>query len=112
MLRDLVEFIEKLQSVFVDDESVEAHRSMIPRTVDVNIRRDGEGYIATVVSIDKHDVNGILITQSNNYDGLIKSVNDLIYSYSKIPAKIRPRYGNVLRPTQKKQTGELELLRA
>ncbi|HUY52950.1 MAG TPA: hypothetical protein VMV24_00005 [Candidatus Dormibacteraeota bacterium] len=95
----------KLLNIFspsnkVDPELVEAYRSAIPSTIDIQVNTLGDSYIATVKTVNNEKLPKeiFLITEAQSPDGLISMVNDLIFSYKNIPAQYRPYYKQVLMP--------------
>jgi len=99
----------------VDPELVNAYKSAIPSTVDVQINVSGDSYIATVKSVENEKLpkETFLITEAQSQDELVNMVNDLIFSYKNIPVQYRPFYKQVLRPVGSvAKTENLKLVKA
>lgn len=105
----------KLFGYKVDPDVLNAYRSAIPSTINLDISLRGDSYIATVKSIDhkKLPKEVFLVTEAQNPDSLITMVNDLILSYKDIPDIYRPYYKQILRPRgDVSRTKNLELTKA
>lgn len=98
----------------VNPEDVTAYRSTIPQTIDVSIERHAGMMVATINSIDGETIDGLLVTEAQTFDEIVDNVNDLLFTYLKMPGKIRPFYSRILQPSSKtvKQSGKLTLVRA
>src|SRR5258708_1294472 len=97
-----------------DPDSVAAYRRVLPHNINVQLKRDGGYIIAKIDRVDGKDIDkSLLITEAKDIDSLVGSVNDLLYTYVKMPMNIRPYYGNVFKPEgygdlkSKKQAKEL-----
>lgn len=89
-----------------DPVSVAAYHTVLPRNIHVSLKRD-KGYIlARVDEVGEDSIKGLLITEAKDMDQLIKNVNDLIYTYVKMPENIRPYYGDVFIPENYKKNKE------
>lgn len=84
----------------VDPELVEAYRSAIPSTINLQINIRGDSYVATIKSVDNEKLpkETFLITEAQSQETLVDMVNDLIFTYKNIPETYRPFYRQILRP--------------
>jgi hypothetical protein len=99
----------------VDPELVEAYRTAIPETIDIQVKTKGDNYIATVKSVNKEELpkEVFLITEAESQDDLVDMVNDLVFSYKNIPEQYRPYYKQVLKPEGSvSRTENLKLVKA
>ena len=97
----------------VDPEAVAAYQTVLPRSVDVNVRKDGEYFIATIRSIEDKPVKGSLMTEAKDLESLVTNVNDLIYTKVNMPTNIRPYYGAIFQPAARpKNTKDMLLVKA
>ena len=96
-----------------DPESVAAYQTVLPRQIDIKIKKDGQYFIATVKSIEDKPVKGSLMTEAKDFDSLIENVNDLIFTKVNMPSHIRPYYGTIFRPEgYRKDSTEMLLVKA
>jgi len=84
----------------LDPDLVNAYRTAIPSTIDLQIQVKGDSYIATIKTIENEKLpkETFLITEAQSSDALVDMVNDLIFSYKNIPEAYRPSYGRILQP--------------
>ena len=84
----------------IDPELMEAYRSAIPSTVNLRIVVRGDSYVATIKSVDNEKLpeDVLLITEAQSEAALVDMINDLIFSYKKIPETYRRYYKRVLKP--------------
>lgn len=105
----------KLHIFGIDPETFIAYRTTIPSTIDLRIETIGDNFVATIESLDKHELpkEELLVTEAKSQDDLIDMVNDLIFSYKQIPEAYRPYYKGTLRPQgDVRKTSKLELVKA
>lgn len=96
-----------------DPDAVAAYRSTLPKNIQVSVKQDNDCLIATVHQVDKKEVKGLLITEAKDMPSLINMVNDLVYTYARVPENVRPYYGNVFKPEGYRQNDrEMVLVRA
>ncbi len=81
-----------------DPVSVAAYRTVLPKNIHVSVKKDKEYFIATVDKVNEEKITGLLITEAKDMDSLIRMVNDLIFTYIKMPDNIRPYYGDIFKP--------------
>jgi|GEM_PF-6395106 len=84
----------------VDPELVDAYRSAIPHNIQVDIHQNGDTYIATITGVEHQPLPNevFLITEAKTESELVDKVNDLIFTYKKIPEDYRPFYKQSLKP--------------
>lgn len=105
----------KLHILGLDPETFIAYRTAIPLTIDLRIDTIGDSFVATIKSINKQDLpkEELLITEAHSQEELVNMVNDLVFSYKKIPEAYRPYYKNTLQPQGAiRKTNKLELVKA
>lgn len=108
-------YIAKLQSYFVDEETLNAYRTTLPFKVGVSYKKEADNYVAFINQIDGNTVKGLLITQATTLEELSDNINQLIYAHSNVPPKVRIRYGNIFTlPINdvRQKSGKLTLLKA
>ena len=111
----VMDVLEKIKSrIFgADPDSVAAYHTVLPKNVHVALKKDGEHLIAVVDKVGGKKIKGLLITEAKDLDSLVSSVNDLIYTYVKMPDNIRPYYGEVFQPEgYRRNAKELTLVKA
>ena len=96
---DIIELIRNKISG-VDPDTLNAYRSAIPHTVNLNIRLKGDSFIATINSVDNKSLpkEVLLVTEAETQEKLVDMVNDLVFTYKNIPEKYRPFYKKILKP--------------
>jgi mevalonate kinase len=84
----------------LDPDLVNAYRTSIPSSIDLQVSLRGDSYIATIKSIENEKLpkETFLITEARSQEALVDMVNDLIFSYKNIPEIYRPAYGRILKP--------------
>jgi hypothetical protein len=84
----------------IDPDLLNAYRTAIPSTINLDIEHSRNHYVATVKSIENEELPNktLLVTEANTTDELVKMVNDLILTYKKIPIVYRPYYREILQP--------------
>ncbi|QQS69875.1 hypothetical protein IPP75_01930 [Candidatus Saccharibacteria bacterium] len=105
-------FLSSIRSklIGVDPEAVAAYQTVLPRQIDVTVRKDGKYFIATIKTIEDTPIKGSLMTEAKDIQTLVNNVNDLIYTKINMPAQIRPYYGNVFKPEGYKNNAKEMLL--
>jgi hypothetical protein len=84
----------------VDPDLVAAFRSAIPRDVQVRVTQNGDTCMATITGIEHEPLSmgTLLVTEAKTESELIDMVNDLIFTYKRIPEACRPFYRQALKP--------------
>jgi hypothetical protein len=84
----------------VDPELVDAYRSAIPNYIQLSIAQNGDSYLATITELDHEPMSKkiLLVTEARTHEELIDMVNDLIFTYKRIPENYRPFYKQILKP--------------
>lgn len=84
----------------VDPELVDAYRSAIPSNIQMTISQNGDTYMAVITGLENNPLpkEVCLITEAATEAKLVDMVNDLIFSYKRIPENYRPFYRNILKP--------------
>lgn len=96
-----------------DPDAVAAYHTVLPKNIHVSIKKDGECLLARINEVDKTKIKGLLITEAKDIDSLVGNVNDLVFTYVKMPNNIRPYYGNVFKPEgYKKNSKDLVLVKS
>ena len=92
--------LNKVLGFGVDPELVDAYRSAIPSDVQLKIAQNGDSYLATVSGIEHKSLpkEVFLVTEAKTEAELIDMVNDLIFTYKRIPENYRPFYKQILKP--------------
>jgi len=99
----------------IDPETLNAYRSAIPSTINVNVHQKADTFIATIVSVDNEKLPKeiLLVTEAPSEQALVRKVNDLIFTYKNIPESYRPYYSQILRPEGAvSRTENLKLVKA
>jgi hypothetical protein len=99
----------------IDPDTFLAYKSAIPSTIDVNVKHAKNRYVATVKTIEHEALpkDAFLITEANSTDELVDMVNDLIFTYKRIPESYRPYYKQILKPEGSvSRSEELRLVKA
>lgn len=106
---------DKLKSLFsvVDPMTVAAYQTVLPKVVHVQLKEDSGYIIAKIEGFEDKKVKGMLITEAKDMDSLVDNVNDLVFTYVKMPPKIRPYYGQLFKPEgHERNAKELTLVKA
>lgn len=92
--------IDKLIGPRVDPDLVNAYRSAIPHDVQLDIQENGDTLLAIIKGMEHQPLPSevLLITEAKSEDELVDMVNDLIFTYKRIPEKYRPFYKHILKP--------------
>lgn len=107
--------LEKMKShIFgADPEIVAAYHTVLPKRINVSVKKDGDYLLAKINTISDKKIDGLLITEAKDFDSLISSVNDLMYTYVNMPENVRPYYGDVFKPEDYNQNSkDLVLVKA
>jgi hypothetical protein len=91
----------------VDPELVDAYRSAIPSNIQMTISQNGDTYMAIITGLEHNPLpkEVCLVTEATTEAKLVDMVNDLIFSYKRIPENYRPFYRNILKPEGSINTG-------
>ena len=84
----------------IDPETLNAYRSAIPSTINVQVNQKADTFIATIISVENEKLpkEVFLVTEAPSKDSLVDMVNDLVFTYKNIPENYRPYYKQILRP--------------
>lgn len=105
----------KILGYKIDPDVLNAYRSAIPSTIDLQINLKGDSYIATIKTVNNEKLpnDTFLITEAPSSEKLVDMVNDLIFSYKNIPEIYRPYYRQILKPEGSvAKTESLKLVKA
>lgn len=80
-----------------DLDEVMAFQYKLPRSIVVEIKREGDHFIARVKEINGEAMDkSTVITEAKNRVDLIKEINDILLTYLDFPENIKPRMPQLL----------------
>jgi hypothetical protein len=89
-----------------DAAAAATYQDVLPRTIEISVKQDGDDYTAKVIKADDTDLDdGQLVTEAKDLDTLVRNVNDLMCTYVEMPDHVRPYYGDPYKPKNTDDTG-------
>jgi hypothetical protein len=90
--------ISKLVGYKIDPEELNAYRSVIPDTLNVNVKEQDGHFIIQVNTIEGKKIDDLLITEALGENNVVDMVNDLVLTYKRVPEEYRPYFKQILKP--------------
>jgi hypothetical protein len=84
----------------IDPDMIDAYRSAIPDNVQLRFKQNGDTVMAVITGVENEPLpkNIFLITEGRNNDEIVDRINDLVFTYKKIPEEYRSYYKKALKP--------------
>jgi len=91
--------LKQLFSPEPDFDEIVAYQYKLPRSIIVEISKDGEHLIAILKKINDEPLsNDTVMTEAKNMLGLVAEVNDILLSYLDFPEDVKSKMPQLLPP--------------